>query len=66
LRWTGHEAFTEYNKNVFMVLVGKLEGNRPLARCRRKREFNIKMEFRLIGRDGVDWIYLAQDRGLFL
>jgi hypothetical protein len=24
---------------------------------------NIKMDFKEIGRDGIDWIYLAEDRG---
>jgi hypothetical protein len=43
-------------------LVGKPEGKRPLGRRRRTREDNIKMDLRDIGKEGVDWIYLAQDR----
>jgi hypothetical protein len=41
--------------------VGKPEGKRPLGRPRRRWE-DIKMTLREIGRDGMDWIHLAQDR----
>ena len=44
------------------VLVGKPEGNRPLGRPRRRWENNIKMNFKKVGRGGMDWIELAQDR----
>jgi hypothetical protein len=37
------------------ALVGNPEGKRTLGRPRHKWEDNIKME-------GMDWIYLAQDR----
>ena len=40
--------------------MGKPEGKRPLGRPRRRWEDNIKME---VGCGGIDWIYLAQDRG---
>jgi hypothetical protein len=42
--------------------VEKLEGKRPLVRCRRRWEDNIKMGFREIEWGGMDWINLAQDR----
>jgi hypothetical protein len=35
---------------------------RPLGRPRRRWVDNIKMDLREIGWDGMDWIYLAQDR----
>jgi hypothetical protein len=35
---------------------------RPLGRPRRKWEDNIKIDFREIGWEVVDWIHLAQDR----
>jgi hypothetical protein len=41
--------------------VGKPEGKRPLERPRRRWVDNIKMD-RDIGCDGVDWMYMAQDR----
>jgi hypothetical protein len=42
--------------------VEKPEGKRPLGRPRRRWVDNIKMEFREIGWDDMDWIDLAQDR----
>ena len=46
-----------------MVLVGKPEGKRPLGTPRRRLEDNIKMDLQEVGREGMDWIDLAQDRG---
>jgi hypothetical protein len=42
--------------------MGKPERERPLGRPRRRWEFNIRMDLREIGRNGMDWIDLAQDR----
>jgi len=47
---------------VYRVLVGKPEGKRPLGRPRRRWEDNIKMDLQEVGREGMDWIELAQDR----
>ena len=33
-------------RGVYRVLVGKPEGKRPMARTRRRRKDNIKMDFR--------------------
>jgi hypothetical protein len=49
-------------RGVYMVLVGKPEGKRPLGRPRRRWEDNIKMGLREVGCGGMDWIELAQDR----
>jgi hypothetical protein len=49
-------------RGVCRVLVGKLEGNRPLGRPRRRWENNIKMDLQKEGCGGMDWIELAQDR----
>jgi hypothetical protein len=49
-------------ENACRILVGKLEGKRLLGRLRRRWEDNIKMDLREIGRGGMDWINLAQDR----
>jgi hypothetical protein len=49
-------------RNVYRLLVGKPEGKRPLGRRRRRWVDNIKMDLLEIGRGGVDWIGLAQDR----
>jgi hypothetical protein len=47
---------------VYSVLVGRLEGKRPLERPRRRWEDNIEMDLREIGINGASWIRLAQDR----
>jgi hypothetical protein len=49
-------------RNVYRLLVGKPEGNRPLGRPRRRWIDNIKMYLFEIGWGGVDWIGLAQER----
>jgi hypothetical protein len=47
---------------VCRVLVGKLEGKRPLGRPRRRLKDNIKMDVLVVGCGGMDWIEVAQDR----
>jgi hypothetical protein len=49
-------------RGVYMVLVERPEGKRPLERPRRRWEDNIKMDLREIGIDGANWIRLAQGR----
>jgi hypothetical protein len=49
-------------RNAYRILVGNLEGNRPLGRPRRRWVDNTKMGFREIGWGGMDWLDLAQDR----
>jgi hypothetical protein len=49
-------------RNAYKIMVGKPEGKRPLGRPRRRWVDNIKMDLRNIGRDGIDWIDVAQDR----
>jgi hypothetical protein len=46
---------------VYRLLVGKLEGKRPLGRPRRRWIDTIKMDLLEIGLNVVDWIGLAQD-----
>jgi hypothetical protein len=43
-------------------LVGKTEGKRPLERPRRRWEDNTKADIKGIGWEGVDWLYLDEDR----
>jgi hypothetical protein len=43
-------------------LVGIPEGRRSLGRPRCRWEDNIKVYFKEIGHEGVDWINFAQDR----
>jgi hypothetical protein len=49
-------------RGVYRVLVGKLEGKRPLGRPRRRWKDNIRMDLQEVGCGGMDWIGLAQDR----
>jgi hypothetical protein len=46
----------------YKFLVGKPGGKRPLGKPRRRWEDSNKMDLKEIGLEGVNWIYLAQDR----
>jgi len=62
MRWAGHVARMGKERVVYRVLVGKLEGRRPLGRPRRRRVDNIRMDLQEVGCGYMDWIGLAQDR----
>jgi len=62
MRWTGHVARMGEKRGVYRVLVGKLEGKRPLGRPRHRWVDNIRMYLREVGCGYMDWIGLAQDR----
>jgi hypothetical protein len=62
MRWAGHVARRGEGRGVYRVLVGRLEGKRPLTRSGNRWEDNIKMYLREIGIDEANWIRLAQDR----
>ena len=49
-------------RGVYRVLVGKLEGRRPLERLRRRWADNIRMDLQEVGCGYIDWTGLAQDR----
>jgi hypothetical protein len=51
----------EERRGAYKVLVGKLEGRRPLGRPRPRWE-DIWMDLQEGGFGGMDWIDLAQDR----
>jgi hypothetical protein len=52
----GHLAWLGEGRDIYMVLVGKPEGKRPLARPRRRWEDNIKGDLQEMGYGGMDWI----------
>ena len=49
-------------EGVYRVLLGKLDGRRPLGRPRRGWADNIRMDLQEVGCRYMDWIGLAQDR----
>jgi ribosome biogenesis protein Nip4 len=49
-------------QNTYKVLVGKLDGERPLRRPRSKWEDNITMVLRETGWVDMDWNHVLQDR----
>jgi hypothetical protein len=51
--------------NVYRILVGELEGKRPLGRPWHRWEDNIKLDLKEIYLEDVDWVDLAQDRDLW-
>jgi hypothetical protein len=62
IRWTEHLARISEKKYAYMILVGKLERNKPLGRTRDRWEDNIKMDLRETGWGGMDRIDQPQDR----
>jgi hypothetical protein len=49
-------------RNAYRNLVRSHEGNRPLRRPRHRWKDYIRMGLREIGREGVDWRHVPQDR----
>jgi hypothetical protein len=62
IKWVGHVARMEEKRKAYRILVGKLEGKRPLGRPRRGWVGNIEMDLREIGWGSMDWIDLDRDR----
>jgi len=52
----------EERRGVYMILVRKPEGKRPLGRPRHRWDDDINMDLQEVGCGGMDWIDLAQDR----
>jgi hypothetical protein len=64
MRWVGHVVRMGEGRGVYMVLVGKPEGKRPLGRPKRRWE-DMNVDFQEMGFGGMDWIELAQDRDMW-
>jgi len=64
MRWAGHVVRMGEDRGVYRVLVGKLEGRRPLGRPRHRWVDNIRMDLQEVGCGCMDWIGLAQDRDI--
>jgi hypothetical protein len=52
-------------RNAYGIIVVNQNENRQLGRPRHRLVNNIKAHIRVIGRIGVDWIDLAQDRDMW-
>jgi len=65
MRWVGCVARTGERRGMYMELVGKPEGQRPLGKRRCRWENNIKIYLRDAGCGGMDRIELAQDREMW-
>jgi hypothetical protein len=61
MRWSGHVARMGEERDVYKILIGTLEWERPLGRPRRRWEDGIRMDLRKIGWGSVQWIQLARD-----
>jgi hypothetical protein len=63
MRWAGHVARMGEGRNVYRILVGKPEGKDHLKDQGVDGRMGPKWTLgRLVGRGGVEWIQLAQDR----
>jgi hypothetical protein len=58
--WAGYVASMGEVKNAYNILVGKIEGRRPLGRPRCRWENNIRVDLREIVWEVVDWMHLVQ------
>jgi hypothetical protein len=63
MRLVGHVELMEDRTDAYRVVAGKLDGNMPLRRPRRRWECMIKMNLQELGCGDVDWIDLAQNKG---
>ena len=62
MTWAGYFGRMGEERGAYRVLVGKLEGRRPLGRPRRRWVDNIRPDLQEVGCVYMDWIGLAQDR----
>jgi len=60
MRWVRNVARMGAMRNAYNILVGKPERKRPLGKPRRRWEYNIRIDLREIGLEGVDWMHLVQ------
>jgi len=60
--WAGHVTRMGERSGVYMILVGKPKGKKPLGRPRHRWDDNINMDLQEVGCEGMDWISVAQIR----
>jgi hypothetical protein len=59
MKWTGHVARMGGKRNVFRLLVGKPDRQRPQGRQRLRWVDNIRIDLVQMGWGGVDWKWRA-------
>jgi hypothetical protein len=62
MKWNRECITNGEKRSAYRILVGKPEGKRPLGKLSRRCVHNIRMDLGEIGRGGMDWIDLVQDR----
>ena len=62
MRWAGHVARMEEDRNAFKLVTGMPTRKIPLGRFRRRRVDNIRMDFKEIGINTKNWIDSPQHR----
>ena len=62
MRWVTYVAYIGGRRGAYRVLVGKLDGKRPLARRRPRWKDNTKLGLKTIVWEGMDGVGQAQDR----
>ena len=65
MKWAGRVERMVEETGVYRVLVGKLEGKKPVGRPSRRWVDNIRMDLQEVGCGYMDWIGLAQDRDIW-
>jgi hypothetical protein len=63
VKWAGHVSRVGYKRGAYRILVGRPDGKRPLEKPRRRWENNTKVDLQKVEWGGIEWIYMAQDRG---
>jgi hypothetical protein len=60
IKWERQVVHMGEMRNAYKILAGKCEGNRPLARLRRRWDDDTKTDVRETMWHGVDWIHLTR------
>jgi hypothetical protein len=61
LRWAGQVAHMTDDRTVYRVMVGNLQGKRPVGRPRTRWADNVKKDLREVGLSEDDWMDRARD-----
>jgi hypothetical protein len=52
--WVRHVVLAVERRGAYRIFVRKHEGRRPLGRSKHRYEYNIKIVFQEVGRDGLN------------